>query len=218
MTNPTFAEENPHMPDVNPALLPSPALFDVTTVPEAAVEGTIERVPLAELELAENPRKQVSSDSINSLAGLLMRTGQLIPCIGVRPAPADRRVVLYDGQRLLLAAQASQELAGSDGYEALNPVQSLIVLLLDHEPAATRSAGSKPRPTSARTSRSQTSRSSSATAGKRVQDFARTTGSPPCAPTSASRRKRRTTYAASSRSPSRSASASPSGPQAGSCR
>ena len=123
------------MPNPNPALLPCPALFDVTTVAQAAVEGTIERVPLADLELAENPRKQLSADSINSLAGLLMRTGQLIPCIGVRPNAADQRVVLYDGQRRLLAAQASHELAGSDGYEALNPVQNLIVLLLDHEPS-----------------------------------------------------------------------------------
>ena len=75
-------------PNPNPALLPCPALFDVTTVAKAAVEGTLERVPLAELELAANPRKQLSADSIHSLAALLMRTGQLIPCIGVRPNPA----------------------------------------------------------------------------------------------------------------------------------
>jgi ParB-like chromosome segregation protein Spo0J len=124
------------MPDPNPALLPCPALFDVTTVARAAVEGTIERVALADLELAENPRKQLSADSINSLAGLLMRTGQLIPCIGVRPDAADQRVVLYDGQRRLLAAQASHDIAGSDGFKALKPVQNLIVLLLDHEPSA----------------------------------------------------------------------------------
>ena len=31
------------MPNPNPALLPSPALFDVTTVAKAPVEGTIER-------------------------------------------------------------------------------------------------------------------------------------------------------------------------------
>lgn len=122
------------MPTPNPGLLPCPALFDVTTVAQTAVEGTIERVPLADLELAANPRKQLSTDSITSLAGLLMRTGQLIPCIGVRPNPDDQRVVLYDGQRRLLAAQASQELAGNDGFEALKPVQNLIVLLLNHEP------------------------------------------------------------------------------------
>ena len=122
-------------PKPNPALLPCPALFDVTTVAKAAVEGKLERVPLAELELAANPRKQLSADSIHSLAALLMRAGQLIPCIGVRPDPAGPRVVLYDGQRRLLAAQASHELAGDDGFEGLSPVQNLIVLLLDHEPS-----------------------------------------------------------------------------------
>jgi hypothetical protein len=45
-------------------------------------------------------------------------------------------VILYAGQRRLLAAHASHELAGSDGFEDLTPVQSLIVLLLDHAPTA----------------------------------------------------------------------------------
>ena len=123
------------MPNPNPALLPSPALFDVTTVAKAAVEGTIERIALEHLELAPNPRTQITPDSITALAGLLMRTGQLIPCIGQRPNPEQPTVVLYDGQRRLLAAQASHQLAGTEHYEALAPVQSLIVLLLDHEPS-----------------------------------------------------------------------------------
>jgi hypothetical protein len=122
------------MPNPNPALLPSPALFDVTTVPQAAVEGTIERVALDHLELAPNPRKQISQDSVESLAGLLMRTGQLIPCIGHRPDPHEPAVLLYDGQRRLLAARASHELAGKEQFAGLAPVQSLIVLLLDHAP------------------------------------------------------------------------------------
>ena len=63
-----------------------------------------------------------------------MRTGQLIPCIGHRPDPDQPTVLLYDGQRRLLAAKASHELAGTDGFEALAPVRTLIVLLLDHEP------------------------------------------------------------------------------------
>jgi hypothetical protein len=124
------------MPNPNPALLPSPALFDVTTVPQAAVEGTIERVALDHLELAPNPRRQLSEDSIASLAGLLMRTGQLIPCIGHRPDDREPAVLLYDGQRRLLAARASHELAGTEQFEGLTPVQSLIVLLLDHAPSA----------------------------------------------------------------------------------
>jgi hypothetical protein len=122
------------MPNPNPALLPSPALFDVTTVAKAPVEGTIERVALEDLELAPNPRKHITHDSIHSLAALLMRTGQLIPCIGHRPDPYQPTVLLYDGQRRLLAAKASHELAGADGFEALAPVCTLIVLLLDHEP------------------------------------------------------------------------------------
>jgi hypothetical protein len=47
---------------------------------------------------------------------------------------ADGRVMLYAGQRRLLAARASHELAGSPDFEGLAPVTSLIVLLLDHEP------------------------------------------------------------------------------------
>jgi hypothetical protein len=122
------------MPNPNPALLPSPALFDVTTIAKAPVEGTIERVALEDLELAPNPRKHITHDSIHSLAGLLMRTGQLIPCIGHRRDPDQPKVLLYDGQRRLLAAKASHELAGTDGFESLAPVRTLIVLLLDHEP------------------------------------------------------------------------------------
>ena len=122
------------MPNPNPALLPSPALFDVTTIAKAPVEGTIERVALDHLELAPNPRTHISHDSIQSLAALLMRTGQLIPCIGHRPNPNQPTVLLYDGQRRLLAANASHQLAGTDGFEGLAPVRTLIVLLLDHQP------------------------------------------------------------------------------------
>ena len=65
---------------------------------------------------------------------MLCRTGQLVPCIGHRcdePEP----VVLYDGQRRYLAATKSHELCGTAGYEGLEPVTSLIVLLLDHAPS-----------------------------------------------------------------------------------
>jgi hypothetical protein len=120
----------------NPALLPRPALFDVTTVAKAPVEGCIERVELDALELAPNARREISREGIERLAGMLMRTGQLVPCIGHRPDPAKPRTLIYDGQRRLLAARASGELAGADGYQGLAPVQSLIVLLLDHEPGA----------------------------------------------------------------------------------
>lgn len=120
----------------HPALRPSPALFDVTTVAEARVEATVRRVSLDDIELAANARRQIARESIERLAGMLMRTGQLVPCIGHQPDPESARIVLYAGQRRLLAAQASQQLAGTGGYEGLAPVQSLIVLLLDHEPCA----------------------------------------------------------------------------------
>jgi ParB-like nuclease domain len=120
----------------NPALLPNPALFDVTTVAKAPIEGSIERVELDALELAPNARREISREGIERLAGMLMRTGQLVPCIGHRPDSSQSQTVICDGQRRLLAAQASGELAGVDGYEGLTPVKSLIVLLLDHEPSA----------------------------------------------------------------------------------
>ncbi|MFL5863589.1 MAG: ParB/RepB/Spo0J family partition protein [Solirubrobacteraceae bacterium] len=122
------------MPKPNPALLPRPALFDVT-IADSPIDRRIERIPLEEIELAANPRRDISQDGIERLAAMLCRTGQLIPCIGHRPS-TDGAVLIYDGQRRYLAAKASHELAGSDGHEGLHPVRSLIVLLLDHEPGA----------------------------------------------------------------------------------
>ena len=63
---------------------------------------------------------------------MLMTMGQLVPCIGHRPAHDRARVILYAGQRRLMAARASHALA-ADGQP---PIASLIVLLLDHEPSA----------------------------------------------------------------------------------
>ncbi len=118
----------------NPALLPRPALFDVT-IADSPIDRRIERIPLEEIELAPNARREISQEGIERLAAMLCRTGQLIPCIGHRPS-TDGPVVIYDGQRRYLAAMASHELAGRDGYEGLHPILSLIVLLLDHEPTA----------------------------------------------------------------------------------
>jgi hypothetical protein len=120
------------MPKPNPALEPRPALFDVTTA-EAPIDRQIERIPLDEIELAPNARREISHEGIERLTAMLCRTGQLIPCIGHRPN-AEGPVVLYDGQRRYLAAKASHELAGTDGFDGLQPVRSLIVLLVDHEP------------------------------------------------------------------------------------
>jgi len=121
------------MPKPNPALLPCPALFDVTLA-DSPVDRRIERIPLEQIELALNARREISQEGIERLAAMLCRTGQLIPCIGHRPND-DGPVLVYDGQRRYLAAKASHELAGSEGFE-LQPVRSLIVLLLDHEPSA----------------------------------------------------------------------------------
>ena len=122
------------MPKSNPALLPCPALFDVT-IADSSIDRRIERIPLEEIELAANARREISDEGIERLAAMLCRTGQLIPCIGHRPS-TDGPVLIYDGQRRYLAAQASHELAGTDAYEGLQPILSLIVLLLDHEPSA----------------------------------------------------------------------------------
>ena len=124
---------NPTTTTINSVLLPSPALFDVTTMAANDVEGAIERIALERLELAPNARRDISQEGIERLAAMLMRTGQLVPCIGHRAAPAAP-VVLYDGQRRLLAAKASHRLVGGEGFEGLEPVQSLIVLLLDQHP------------------------------------------------------------------------------------
>ena len=144
---------------------------------------------------------------------MLMRTGQLVPCIGHRPDPSQPRTVIYDGQRRLLAAQASAQLAGTEGYEDLTPVQSLIVLLLDHEPGADEirriqaQANQREQPVA-----SSTSRSSCATAGTPAPGCPSPTGSPRYAPTSVSRAKRAHNLRRQLRSPTRSARASPSGP------
>jgi hypothetical protein len=122
------------MPKPNPALLPRPALFDIT-IADSPIDRRIERIPLEEIELAANARRDICQEGIERLAAMLCRTGQLIPCIGHRPS-ADRPVLIYDGQRRYRAAQASHQLAGSDAYEGLQPIRSLIVLLLDHEPSA----------------------------------------------------------------------------------
>ncbi len=119
---------------INPALLPSPALFDVTSVAGKGVEGSVVRASLEQIERAPNARREISAEGIDRLSAMLCRTGQLVPCIGHR-AGEHEPVVIYDGQRRYLAAVKSHELCGTEGYEELEPVSSLIVLLLDHEPS-----------------------------------------------------------------------------------
>lgn len=110
-------------------------LFDVASDPaQRAVEQAVEYVPLEQIELAENPRRDIEAEGIDRLAEMLMRSGQLVPCIGRRVG--EGRIVLYAGQRRLRAAQRSHELAGGEGYEELAAVRSLVVTLIGHEPSA----------------------------------------------------------------------------------
>src|SRR3954451_23342425 len=115
-------------------LKPVPALFDAAAAAPRRGSHMLERVALDDLELAPNKRRYIDPEAITVLAAMLMRTGQLVPCIGYRPRPDQRRVVLCAGQRRLLAARASHQLAGTADFEGLAPVKSLIVLLLDHKP------------------------------------------------------------------------------------
>src|SRR4051794_14536195 len=118
----------------HPVLRPARPLFDLAAAAPRRGSDLLEHIALEQLELAPNKRRDIDPEAIIVLADMLMRTGQLVPCIGYRPRPAEPRVVLCAGQRRLLAARASRELAGTADFEGLAPVKSLIVLLLDHEP------------------------------------------------------------------------------------
>ncbi len=107
-------------------------LFDATSYTRRSLEGVLEVVDLDSLELAANPRNDIDEQSIRRLSGMLMRTGQLVPAIGRKDGD---KVLLYAGQRRLLAARASHQLAGTEGFENLKPVAGLMVLLLEYEPS-----------------------------------------------------------------------------------
>ena len=114
----------------------TPVLFDVSTTSGDELAARIERVALEHIELAANPRCEISDEGIDRLAKMLCSSGQLVPCIGWRPDPNEPKVLLYDGQRRYLAAKASHGLAGSEYVDGLaEPIRSLIVLLLDHAPS-----------------------------------------------------------------------------------
>ncbi|MDO8208968.1 ParB N-terminal domain-containing protein [Conexibacter sp. CPCC 206217] len=109
-----------------------PALFDVTDE-VAPVKCALERIPLSQLRAAPNPRREISHDGIVRLARMLMMSGQTTPVLARR---TSRRVVtVYAGQRRLLAARLSVQLAGEDGFEGLRPVLGLNAVMLDHRPS-----------------------------------------------------------------------------------
>lgn len=109
-----------------------PALF-APSATSVRCEQVIEAVPLEQIRLAPNPRKRISEEGVVRLARYLMTVGQKIPAIGRRVGAGD--VLLFEGQRRLLAAERSRELAGTEGFEELKAVNSLVVILLDHDPS-----------------------------------------------------------------------------------
>ena len=129
-------------------------------------------------------------------------------------------MLLYDGQRRLLAAKASHELAGTDGFEGLAPVRTP-----DRRCCSTTS----PAPDEISRIQAQANQREELSLVDQQQQFADCwharaglrRGRPdrsPSAPTSASPPSAPTTCAASSPSPSRSANASPSARPASSSR
>src|SRR3954469_6305349 len=99
----------PHLPGPPPPA--APALFDVTPLTGERVDGALARIPLDELELAPNARHEIDPEGIERLARMLASMGQLVPCIGHRPA-RKMNAILYAGQRRLLAARLSHTLDG----------------------------------------------------------------------------------------------------------
>jgi hypothetical protein len=93
------------MPKSTFTLDPSPVRFDFGTRENERLAARVERVALEHIELAHNPRREIGEEGIDRLAKMLCSSGQLMPCIGRRPHPAQPQVILYDGQRRYLAAQ-----------------------------------------------------------------------------------------------------------------
>ena len=123
--------------------------------------GPVELVPLEHIELAANPRQDISAEGLRRLAAMLGGPlGQIVPAVG-RRHDGDT-VVLYDGQRRLLAARLTRELAGTDGYEDLRAVDALLVMLLDAEPT----------PAQLRSLQAQANRAEQLTIGDQQRQFA----------------------------------------------
>ena len=93
---------------------PSPLLFDVSTLAGGELPAKIERVALEHIELAENPRREISDEAIDRLAKMLCASGQLVPCIGRRPDPDQPDRDPLRRSAALPRRQASHGLAGSE--------------------------------------------------------------------------------------------------------
>ena len=118
--------------------------------------------------------------------------GQLVPCIGHRPDRDAAPVVLYAGQRRLLAARASHQLAGATGSRACAGAQP------DRAAARPRALGADEirRIQAQENQREDLTPRRPAGAVRRLlgrprRPARRATGSPPSAPTSASAPARR---------------------------
>src|SRR3954454_16395394 len=92
------------------------ALLPPTDTFGAPGSDQLESAPLDQLELAANHRKPIEPDAPRRPAHMLATAGQLTPCIGHRVA--TDRVIIHAGQRRLLAARASHELAGTRSSRA----------------------------------------------------------------------------------------------------
>jgi len=122
----TFIQGEPTT--MTPATTDAARLFDAGKLARRFDSAKLERVPLEEIELAPNPRKRINEEGIDFLSELMMRNGQVTSAIAWRN-PKTGKVILYAGQRRLLAARRSHELAGTDGYEDLAPIGALRCML-----------------------------------------------------------------------------------------
>ena len=85
---PLSHERTTHVHNQRSPSTQSPVLFDVSTVAGGELPAArIERVALEHIELAANPRREIADEGIDRLAKMLCSSGQLVPCIGRRPDP-----------------------------------------------------------------------------------------------------------------------------------
>ena len=138
-SNPSARTRRPRQPTkesalTHDALLPSPALFDVTAAAGQRAAGTLERVPLEQLELAPNTRRDIARDvdPPPRRDARAHRPARALHRLPARPRPAASRAV----RRPAPAARRPRQPRARrhPGVRGPRPVTSLIVLLLDHEP------------------------------------------------------------------------------------
>lgn len=113
------------------AASPSPAaMFAPTDAPHAPAIGSLEFIPLDDIVLADNPRRDIEQTDIDDLARMMLTHGQTKPCGGRRTE--DGNVCVYAGQQRKLAADRTRELIKQDpSWGGGKPITGLWVLLRD---------------------------------------------------------------------------------------